>query len=263
MKPVADPEIAGAIDNLSSAIEALVELGLDPVDHRDAHTMVRSVEKLGRNLDSAQITLMTTIDDAELYAVDGFFSAKTMVRHDAKLSAAEAARRAGSVKALRSLPELAAAFADGTVGLCQVQRLARSFANKRIRDKVIAAESELVRLARVRPYDEFHALVTDFRFDVEHLRRVGVAVDVLVGTPPDSSPASSSIVGNRSIRDTGASTVALGPSPGRDSSIGIRMAHSPRSPSISPWSDRTTTAVVSSKPAASIASSSAASLSSK
>jgi hypothetical protein len=102
------------------------------------------------------------VDRAGLHRVDGHASAKVMVRHVAHLSNTAAARRASSVRALRDLPEVAARFAAGRIGLCQVQRIARAHANPRIRASVVGKDRALARLAEMDAYGTFDAKVTEW-----------------------------------------------------------------------------------------------------
>lgn len=126
---VLDAELATAIDQVTAGMDAVVAAGVDPVDHRDAAVLIQELEVLHRRLRTMQVEVMDRIEARGLHRFDGHASAKVMVRHVAKLSNAEAHRRAVVARALRDLPVVRAAFAQGQIGVCQVERIARAHAN--------------------------------------------------------------------------------------------------------------------------------------
>jgi hypothetical protein len=156
-------EAATALDQLTAGLDALAAAGVDPVDARDAVTWVRELEVLGRRLRSAQLDLMDRVDRRGLHRADGHASAKVMVRHNARLSPAEAGRRYRAVRARRDLPAVAEAFAAGKIGACHLDRIARAHANARVRDELRGQDETLVRLAgRSESYVAFDATITDW-----------------------------------------------------------------------------------------------------
>ncbi len=160
---VSDAATAVALDRLDAALDSLVEAGVEPVDARDASTLVREVEAMDRRLRSVQINLQDRIDRRGLHRVDGHTSAKVMVRHNAKLSPAEAGRRARAVRALRDLPAVGEAFAAGTIGACQLDRIARAHANTRVRERLCAQDDALAdTAARAGSYRVFDSMLTDW-----------------------------------------------------------------------------------------------------
>jgi hypothetical protein len=160
---VLDEATAVALDQLTASLDALSEAGVDPVDARDAVTLVREVEALARRVRSVQLDLVEVIDRRGLHRPDGHASAKVMVRHNARLSPAEAGRRNRAMKARRDLPAVAEAFAAGKNGACHLDRIARAHANARVRDKLRSQDDALARLAaRAGSFVEFDATVTDW-----------------------------------------------------------------------------------------------------
>jgi hypothetical protein len=159
---VLDPAVRVAIDQVAAGLEALQAAGVVPADAVDAVTVIREVEVLGRRVAAVQVRVLDEIDRAGLHRVDGHGSAKVMVRHVAHLSNTAAARRASSARALRALPEVAARFEAGRIGPCQVERIARAYANTRIRGSVVGKDRALARLAEMDSYLAFDAKVTEW-----------------------------------------------------------------------------------------------------
>lgn len=106
-------------------------------------------------MQSVQIRLLAEIERSGVHAADGHASAKVMVRHHANLSTREASRRAACAKALRSLPTVEDAFADGAIGRCQVERIAHAHANPRARSAVEAHEASFADEAQSNEYRVF------------------------------------------------------------------------------------------------------------
>ncbi len=151
-----------ALALLAVALDRVQAVGVDPVDAADARALVDTVERSARRLHACQIALLDRIENRGLHRADGHRSAKVLVRHAAKLSDPEAARRARAAKALRDLPIVAAGHAAGDIGTCQIDRIARAHANPRIRARLIRQDDALALLASTRPYLEFHATLTDW-----------------------------------------------------------------------------------------------------
>ncbi|MGI8754435.1 MAG: DUF222 domain-containing protein [Acidimicrobiales bacterium] len=159
---VMDPVLREAIDQVEAGLDAIFAAGLLPRDGRDAITVIRDLEAQGRRLAAAQVCLVDEIDQQRLYRPDGHASAKVMVRHVAHLSDGEAKRRASAAKALRDLPEVTARFRAGRIGSCQVQRIARAHANKRVRRALLRKDRTLAVLAERTSYRDFDAKVTEW-----------------------------------------------------------------------------------------------------
>lgn len=159
---VLDAELATAIDQVTAGMDAVVAAGVDPVDHRDAAVVIQELEVLHRRLRTMQVEVMDRIEARGLHRFDGHASAKVMVRHVAKLSNAEAHRRAVVARALRDLPVVRAAFAQGQIGVCQVERIARAHANGRVRERLCRQDDAMAVLAASVGYERFDATVTDW-----------------------------------------------------------------------------------------------------
>jgi hypothetical protein len=162
MDSVASEKRDEAFDLIDRGLDQLLKGGLEPANGREAAALIRRTERLGARLDAASVELLAAIEDTGTYAPDGHFSAKVMVRHVGKLSNHEAAARAATAKALRSLPHLADAHQTGEVGTCQVRRIARTYANQRVRDQLIEADEPFTTLAALESYDEFHKHISQW-----------------------------------------------------------------------------------------------------
>jgi len=162
MKSVASSELRDLLDRADAVLGELVEADLVPAGRHDASEITSRIERCGRQVDAARVRALRELDDSGLWAVDGHMSAKVMVRHVAKVSSVEAFRRHRASTALRHMGLLDEAYRNGEVGTDQVQRLARLYANRRVRDQLLANEAEFVCLAKGHSYKEFEALVADW-----------------------------------------------------------------------------------------------------
>ena len=162
MKTVENAEQEAALADLDAAIDQLFEAGLTPKDNRDAGRLIVRLESIGNRVDAAQTGLLGEIDETMVYANDGHFSAKVMVRHRGRTSGVEAAARAKVHTALKHLPNVRIAYELGNLGTAQVRRIARLYANGRVKDALVRDEATFIRLARNRSYKEFDLEVTDW-----------------------------------------------------------------------------------------------------
>ena len=162
MSSAVDHQVADVLDALAGVLGELGTVGLDPVHIDDAYTLVAELEACGRRLRAAQIALLGRVQQRGLHRADGHASAKVLVRHSANLSDAEATRRAKSAAALRDLPAVAAGLASGEVGACQVDRIARTHANPRVRAELVGIDADLAVIAAQLPYREFDRILTDW-----------------------------------------------------------------------------------------------------
>ncbi|MGI8939721.1 MAG: DUF222 domain-containing protein [Iamia sp.] len=162
MEAVLDSPQTEALGLLAAGVDAVLSADLSPADAADARRLIGGLEVQARRLGSAQVDLLSRIDRAGLHRVDGHASAKVMVRHTAKLSNPEAARRARAARALRDLPLVAEAFRAGRIGAAQVDRIALAHANPRVADAVVANEASFVAQAETQPYATFDRMVAEW-----------------------------------------------------------------------------------------------------
>lgn len=162
MAAAADPRVREALAAFRAGVEGLVAVGLSPGDVVEAGDLVRAVEAGARTVGSVQADLLGVIDRSGVYAADGHRSAKVLVRHAARLSDAEALRRAKAARAMVDLPAVAAAFREGRIGWCQITRVARVHANGRVRELLVEVEGHVAVLAERLSYRDFDRHLTDW-----------------------------------------------------------------------------------------------------
>ena len=155
-----EPPATDPFTVITTALERVedVDLGAMPAAARCRY--LRDVEAVGRRLGAVQAALLADIDRDGLHAEDAFWSPRTMIRHLGQLSGPDAASRDRISRALRDLPVTAAAYRAAEIGTAQTDRLARCWANPRVRDLLIGAEAHLVAIARTESYKWFDDAVT-------------------------------------------------------------------------------------------------------
>jgi hypothetical protein len=162
MASVVDPEVAAALEATRAGLAALRALGLHPSGADDASALTRAVESCAREVRALQLQALDAVERSGLHHAEGHRSAAVFVRHKANLSKPEAKRRAKAVRMLTAMPLVAAGFAVGRIGVCQVERIARTFGNRRVRLALVAADEDLAVLAARLPYPEFDAKLRDW-----------------------------------------------------------------------------------------------------
>jgi hypothetical protein len=152
----------GPLAVVDAALDDLFACGIDPTDADAARALIVSVERLARRVRAAQVEVLNQVDRRGLHRADGHASAKVVVRHHAKTSDPEALRRTKACRMLRDLTEVGAAWRAGTIGSCQVDRVARSHANPRARAWFVANEALVLHAAQTMGYRLFDLQVTDW-----------------------------------------------------------------------------------------------------
>jgi len=150
-----DQALAEGLALIEAGVEKIRSGGLTPTSDAAAREQIAGIERAGRQVASLQLAALDGVDRSKSWAQDGHTSAKVFVQHVADLSGGEAAHRQRATKALRRLPLFEQAFADGEIGRCQVDRMARAFANTRIRRRLIEDEAAFLAHAKVRKYRWF------------------------------------------------------------------------------------------------------------
>jgi hypothetical protein len=160
-----------ASELLAAADAALAELAslhaAMPRHPQEAVDRLREVEQLARRLRSVELATADAVDRSSLWRADGHRRAHQMVAHACQLSYPEELRRDRSMRALRDLPAVAAALRDARIGRCQVERIARTWANERVRDRLIDLDATLAQQAARCSAGELHALLRDWEAAVD------------------------------------------------------------------------------------------------
>ena len=157
----ANPQTAEALAGLAAAIDDVAGADVTPSDAKDAVALVTALEREVRRLRATALRLQREIGATDTFRSDGHRAPHTMVAHVANLSEAEARRRKQLGDLCAAMPLFAAALADGGISLCVAERLARAFANPRVREGLAAAEERLTVEAQRMPYRRFDWFVCD------------------------------------------------------------------------------------------------------
>ena len=147
---------------LSDAVDAVVGSGLCPASGKDAAGVLRALERESRRLQAAAVEVMNQIDQAAMFRVDGHANVKVQARHVARLSNGEANARAKTMRMLRSLPAIKAAFTAGQIGVDQVQLLARVYGNGRVRGAMELRQGRFIEQAVVLGFSSFETRVREW-----------------------------------------------------------------------------------------------------
>jgi hypothetical protein len=161
------PVEAGLDDDAVAAVVAAVDVlaGEDPagLGWAGQRERLRAVGRLVDRLEAQRVRLVAAADRSGALADDGAATAASWLRRHSSLTAAQASDRAKLARRLPDLPEVAAAFAAGDLGVAhvvQVERLCRDVGV----DQVAAVQTELVTAAgRLRDVGEFTRLCVGWR----------------------------------------------------------------------------------------------------
>ncbi|MEZ5408328.1 MAG: DUF222 domain-containing protein [Acidimicrobiales bacterium] len=167
MDSVAEPGfvsagLASAFADLVAAAHRVAAQLTEPQQATDVLLAEHQLELVHRIVSATQVDNGARIDSERLYRIDGHRSVKAHIRHVLKVSLEEASRRAKAVRALRDLPEVAAAARSGRIGPDHVQVLARVQANPRIKGQVPARQDKFLRWADEESFDDFRTKVLDW-----------------------------------------------------------------------------------------------------
>jgi hypothetical protein len=128
---------AGIARGATAAVAALGDIDLSQLDAIEMRTWLVDIEQLRRSVEATAIAAAGAIDRHNPFRSQGFFSAKTAVKHMCKLSGPEAHRRVQTARLHHALPAWARAESDGDVGVAQSELMARIAANPRIASAVL------------------------------------------------------------------------------------------------------------------------------
>ncbi len=156
---VTDARIASALDRINAGLDELAAAGCEPSDDRDAITLVRELEEIGRRAAAAQLDVLDAIDRRSLHRADGHATPKSMLRHVAELSPGEAAARDKTMRMRRDLPAVAEALDTGRLGADHAKLLGRVHANPRVRDAMADAQEWFLEQAVAGSYRDFELAV--------------------------------------------------------------------------------------------------------
>ncbi len=156
-----DTEPAGehanaAVRNADAAVAALGDVDLSLLDAIEMRAWLVGIEELRRSVEATAIGAAGAVDRHNPFRAQGFFSAKTVVKHMCKLSGPEAHRRVQTARLHEPSRRGPGAQADGTVGVAQSELMARIAANPRIESAVLERDAPaLLEDAIEQSFDEF------------------------------------------------------------------------------------------------------------
>lgn len=156
-----------ALKGLRVATDAMIEAGVAPGDGAECLEMLDALEAEVRRLQAVQVELFDEIDQRQLFAHVGLFSAKALVQHRTHASGSEVMARQRVAKMLRVLPAVQAAASQGLVSTCNLRRLSQAHANERVRDQLIEAELVMLRMAVKKSALEFDRWLTNWVRDAD------------------------------------------------------------------------------------------------
>ncbi len=147
---------AGAVRRAAAGVAALGDVDCSRLDAIELREWLEGVEELRRSVEAVAVAAAGVVDRHNPFRGQGFFSAKTVIRHMCKLSGPEAHRRVQTARLHNALPHWASAEADGRVGVAQSELMARIAANPRIESTVLERDAPaLLEDAIEQSFDEF------------------------------------------------------------------------------------------------------------
>jgi hypothetical protein len=120
---------------------------------------LRAVGRLVDRLEAQRVRLVAAADRSGALADDGAATAASWLRRHSSLTAAQASDRAKLARRLPDLPEVAAAFAAGDLGVAHVIEIERLCRDVGV-DQVAAVQTELVTAAGRVPVPPAEATVS-------------------------------------------------------------------------------------------------------
>lgn len=190
-EPVAEVA-AGVVHRAAAAVVALGDIDCSAMDAGELRGWLEGVEELRRSIEATAVAAAGAVDRRNPFRGQGFFSAKTVIKHMCKLSGPEAHRRVQTARLHEALPDWAAAEADGVVGVAQSELMARIAANPRIESAVLERDAPaLLDDAIEQSFDEFERrartweALADPAGDLAKNERQHAARDVMLRPRPD------------------------------------------------------------------------------
>lgn len=122
------------------------------------HALV-AFERARRQIEAGYLAVLDRADTVNRNAADGHASVRGWTAALTKTAPAEIHRRMQTMRAVRDLPSVATALAEGSVGVDQVRELAKAHANPRARSVIVDGADQLVEHATGKEFADFSAIV--------------------------------------------------------------------------------------------------------
>jgi hypothetical protein len=150
------PSGVDVVERVAAAVGTLHEVDPSGFDAAEMRAWLEGVERARRTVEAAAVAAAGAVDRSNPFRAQGFFTAKTAVKHMCRLSGPEAHRRVQTARLHAGLPSWAEAEADGSVGVAQSELMARIAANPRIAWGVLERDAPaLLEDAIEHSFDEF------------------------------------------------------------------------------------------------------------
>lgn len=148
--------LADAQRALDVALDRLADLDPGRFDAAECRAWLGGIEHARRRVEAASVAAAGHVERHNPFRDQGFFSARTALKHMLSLSGAETYRRLQTARMHERLDDWARAEHDGVVGVAQSELMGRVAANPRVSCDVLERDqSLLLDDARTLPYDEF------------------------------------------------------------------------------------------------------------
>jgi hypothetical protein len=156
------PADLAVLEAAEHAIDELLAVPLDPRDVTGALDRTRRIERLGNKILAAQIDVLDVVEDRQIHRADGHASGRVFVEHANRLEERYAKRRDRARRMLAEMPAVAAGLRSGAIGICQIDRISRVYANPRVRTEFVALDGQVAVLAAALDYVEFDRRLTNW-----------------------------------------------------------------------------------------------------
>lgn len=141
--------------SLDDLLDGLLAEAGELRDHLHAQTLLASLERCRRRIEAATLTVLDQTEGRLLHTADGQASIRSWAMAITNWAPAEASTRLRTARALRTLPAVHAALAEGHLGVAQAHRFGRLHANPRVRELLPESEAVLLDAAVQLPHDDF------------------------------------------------------------------------------------------------------------
>ena len=145
-----------AIETAQDSVGALAVVDPSSLDALELRSWLEGIEGIRRSVDAIGVAATGAIDRANTFGAQGFFSARSAVKHMCRLSGPEAHRRVRVARLHAALPDWREAHAAGRVGIAHTELMARVTANPDIPAWPLDRDAPQLLDDAIRlPYDEF------------------------------------------------------------------------------------------------------------
>lgn len=140
----ADDQVIDAVAQVAGAIDRLASIDPASLEAAACRRLLEGIEQSRRMIDAAGVNAAGSIERSNPFRDQGFFSARTVLKHMLQLSGPEAHRRLQTSRLHERLPDWGAAEGHGTVGVAQSELMARVAANPRIAGDVLRRDQAML-----------------------------------------------------------------------------------------------------------------------